>query len=257
MKKRPLLRIIGFENRQVDLGRIDLDLAEIGIERKVEGQIAFQAVLQVKADAGEQVAAGAERISLLAGAEGQLAHRIGHGLEMAAGADAADAGQAGEARNKTVLLLGHPGEIILLVLALDGALEIDPPDVFVLGREAQLVVGDAHLHRPALVVDLGRALPDPVPGAVVPFVVVQGPVDDRAGGIDAERIAAAPVEIGIDGEGEPVGIEVVVAAAEQADDLSRLGVVQPGGHVQRLVVDRRPRPRCVRWPACRPGDCAG
>jgi hypothetical protein len=122
-------------------------------------------------------------------------------------------------------------EIILLILALDGAHEIDSPEIFIAGGKAQLVVGNTHFHSPTQVVDLGRTLPDSIPGTVVPFVIIQRLVDDRAGWIDTELITAALVEIGVDREAEPVGIEHIIAAAEQTDDLSRLGIVQSGSHV--------------------------
>ncbi len=44
------------------------------------------------------------------------------------------------------------------------------------------------------------------------------------------------VEIGIDADGEPVGIGLAVAAAETLADLGRLGVVAEGGDVEGVVV---------------------
>ena len=65
-EKRSLLREERGRHRQVHLGRIGLDLSEIGINRRVEGEVRAHADLDVGADLALQVGAAVERIPRIA-----------------------------------------------------------------------------------------------------------------------------------------------------------------------------------------------
>ena len=236
----PLLLVVGLFVADIDDGRVDLDLAEIRIDREVEGQVAAEAALEVEAAAHRGFASVAERVA----GDGRAEHGPRQGerrnLEAAAGGDAREPGELGEVRDEPVLLLGHPGEMVLLVLALDHPLEIDAPDMDIPSLETELVEGDADLDRPAQVVDAGGALPDPVPGRVQIFIVEEGAVLDRTEGIDPEVVSAPAVVIGVEADVEPVGFDGLVAAAETADDLAGLGVGEPGGDIEIVAVEGDP-----------------
>ena len=236
----PLLLIIGLLVGDVDDGRIDLDLAEIGIDREVEGQIAAQPALEVEAAAGAEIAAGAEGVARLPGVEIGLRQAEGRDLEPAARGDARKPGELGEVRDETAFLLGDPGEMALFVLALDDPLEIDAPEIGVAPLEAELVEGDAHFDGPAEAVDPGGALPDAVPGRVELLVVGEGAVLDGAGRIDTEIVAAPAVVIGIEADVEQVGFGRLVAPPEAAGDPGGLGVEEAGGDVDVVAVESHP-----------------
>ena len=138
------------------------------------------------------------------------------------------------------LAFRHPGEGSPLVLALDDAGEVDAPDVFALLGKADLVEGDADLGHPAVADNGGFSFPDAVPRGVVVDVVGQGFVHDRTGRIDREEVARPFVVVGIDGEHEPVRIDLGIPPPEQADDALGVGIVAVGGHIERLVVVSHP-----------------
>ena len=203
-EKGPLLLVVSFLVGDVDDGRIDLDLAEVGIDREVEGQVAAEAAEEVEPRARVDSAPAAVGVAGLLGREGCLGEGERRDLEATAGRDAGEPREIGEARDKPALLLGHPGEMGLLVLAFDDPLELDAPDIDVAPLEPDLVEGDADLDRPAGLVDPGGALPDAVPGLVDLLVVGDRAVLDRAGGVDPEVIAAPAVVIGVDPDIEPI-----------------------------------------------------
>ena len=236
----PLLLVVGLFVADVDDGRVDLDLAEIRVDREIEGQVAAEAALEVEAAARPGFASGAERVAGDGRAEHGPRQDERGDLEAAARGDAREPGELGEVRDEPVLLLGHPGEVVLLVLALDHPLKIDAPDLDIAPPETELVEGDADLDRPALVVDAGGALPDPVPGLVGLLVVRQGAVLDRAEGIDPEVVPAPAVAIGVEADVEPVRFDGLVAAPETADDLAGLGVAEAGGDVEVIAVEGDP-----------------
>ncbi len=232
----PLFRVVGLLVADVDDGRVDLDLAEVGVDRGVEGQVALQAGLEVEAGVPAEVAPGPERVPGFLRARLGPARGIGGGLDPAAAVDVPDADEVGEARDQAALLLGLPGIPVGLLFPHDDALEIDGPEVSAALREPELVERDAHLERPAFAVDAGGAFPDAVPRRVHELVVIERPVHDRAGRIDGEEVAAPPVVIRVDPEVEPVRIDLVVAASEQPDDAVRPRIAAAGGDVEVLAV---------------------
>jgi hypothetical protein len=118
--------------------------------------------------------------------------------------------------------------------------QIDAPDIFVLFGEPDLVEGNSHLHGPALAVDGRFPVPDAVPGFVRIDIVGQGRVRDRIGRVDAEGVAGPLVIIGVDGEKEPIRVDLGVAPAQTADDFRGIGIPAESGHVDRLVVVGHP-----------------
>ena len=84
--------------------------------------------------------------------------------------------------------------------------------------------------------DGGLGLPDAVPGVVVVDVVGERGVGDGAGRVGVEGVAGALVEVRIDGDHEPVGVGLGVAAAHALADLGRVGVAAEGGDVEGVIV---------------------
>ena len=246
-EERPLLLVIGLLVADVDDRRIDLDLAEIGIDGQVQGQVALQSGLEVEARVGSPFPAGAERIARHDRLDVRAARGEGRDLQPPAAVDIPDPDQVGEPGNHPALLLGPPGQPGRFVLALDDALEIDAPCVGVPVLESELVEGNAHLDRPAPVVDAGRAVPDPVPNRIGLLVVRKCPVGDRAGRVDREVVAAAAVQVGIDAEIDPVGLDRLVAPAEAGNDELGPRIGHSGGDVEGVFVEGDPDRRLFRF----------
>ena len=163
-------------------------------------RLLFRPALKSKPALAGEFAAGPERIAGLRRAEAGLCRGVGNDLEPPARVDVADPDEVGEAGNETALLLGYPGEQVLLVLPLDVALEVDAPDIGVLLLEAELVEGDAHLHRPAR--SSIRAALSQMPSQVgsVLSSLKSVPSTIEPAGLTREEIAAPAVVIGIDAE---------------------------------------------------------
>ena len=85
-----------------------------------------------------------------------------------------------------------------------------------------------------------RALPDTVPGVVVPVVVEEGAVVLDAGSIDGEVEAGALVVVGIEEDVEPVGADPVVAPGELGPDRVGRRIEHLGGDVDGVVVEDDP-----------------
>src|SRR5262249_46461294 len=102
-----------------DLG-IHLDLAEIGIDRRVPSHAARDPYAQVAAAVPEQVRA-VERVAGLVQQVLALARDVGHELDRRAGRDAVEALEVGEARHESSLLARPIDDEVLLVPAREGA----------------------------------------------------------------------------------------------------------------------------------------
>ncbi len=236
----PLLLEVGLGVAQVDHGRVDLDLAEVGVERGVEGQAAGQAVLQVEAPlqrllrAVVEGVAGAGRGHLIAARD-----HVGQQRQVPARLQARQARQVGHARGQPGLFLGHQLEPALLVAALDAGHHVEGrrrPGGIAAGKP-QLRERQAQLEgRPALFAARDGRIPHAVPGAVVPRVVEQDRVALHAGGADLEVHAGLVVVGRVQVDPHQVGVGLGIAAPQAPHDLVRLAVLQDQQHVQGRVV---------------------
>jgi hypothetical protein len=91
-EERPLFRIVGFLVTDIDDRRVHLDLAEIGVDRGVEGQVTLQPGLEVEAGVAAEIVPRPERIPRLGRARRSPAGGVGVGLDTAAAVDIPDAG---------------------------------------------------------------------------------------------------------------------------------------------------------------------
>src|SRR5690606_19775107 len=140
-EERALLVELRLERREVDDRGVDLDLAEVRIERRVQRQVRREPVLEVEPERGEVVGAVAvrvgERRAVVAGSGRVLGARdaVRQQLEAAAAVDAADAREVAVARDAAALAPGREGEDGLLLPARDGPLELHAPHL--LGRSGE------------------------------------------------------------------------------------------------------------------------
>ena len=80
MKNGPLLGEERLGGREVDLRRVGLDLAEVGIDRRVEREVRAKARLQIGAGARAEVAALVERVSRIGVVVDASTHPATYGL---------------------------------------------------------------------------------------------------------------------------------------------------------------------------------
>ena len=217
-KKRPPLVEECLAVAQVHHGGIDFNLAEIGVDGGVEGQIRAQADFRVGAEPRVERRSVVERIAESVRCKCGAGRRVGHDLEPPRRLDALDPYQIRKARHEAPAIPRRVRDVVELVFARDVAPEIDPPHVLAALDEPQLGVGDPQLGGPPPRIPRHLTLPDAVPRVVVPVVVEERAVIERAGRIDPEVEAAALVVIGIDVDLEAVGIGALIAPCQARDD---------------------------------------
>ncbi len=133
----------------------------------------------------------------------------------------------------------HPPPAIELARALDVALEVHAPFLHARAGESELREGDAHLHRPSLLVDVRGDVPHGVPRIVGRGIVVGGDaIGAHAGGIDGESKGGAMVVVRVDVDAEEVAAGGRIPAAEPRDDARGVVVVQSRGDVERIAIVR-------------------
>ena len=172
-EERPPLLEEGLELREVDDGGVHLDLAEVRVERGIEGEAGRQAVLEIEAGAGEETRSVVEGRSLQHRRDELLAGRhVRQQLQRRGRVDAGNALETGHLRRQAGLVLADKPQPRRFVAALDDALDVDAPRVAVGVRKAQLRERDAHLEGPSACADFHRRRPHGVPGRVEEIVVV-------------------------------------------------------------------------------------
>src|SRR5690606_20324966 len=179
-EERALLVELRLERREVDDRGVDLDLAEVRVERRVQRHVRREPVLEVEPERGEVVGAIAVRV----GERRAIARRhrrvlrardaVRQQLEPAAAVDAADAGEVAVARDAAALAPGREGEDGLLLPSCDGALELDAPELLLASAEPELAERNPQLDAPAVRRDGGPGLPHGVPGLVALVLVPAG-----------------------------------------------------------------------------------
>ena len=157
----PLLRVEEAEAVEVDLLLVDLDLREVGVHRRVEGEARRDAPLEVAARGGRRVAGLPERRLL-----GGLPERVGQQLEVAL-RRGLEAGQGARPREpEQVVLAGERRPERALVAPAHVALQVQAPLAAALAPVAQRGERDRELGAPAEVAAARLHDPRPVPVAV-------------------------------------------------------------------------------------------
>ena len=81
-EKGPLLLVVGLIGREVELGRIDLHLTEVGVQCQIESQVALHPPLHVHTHVPVEAAGIVQGVSALLRLEGPLADNVGDDIEM-------------------------------------------------------------------------------------------------------------------------------------------------------------------------------
>ena len=208
----PLLLVEGLVGGEVDDGGVGLDLAEVGVEGRVEREVRGQADLGVEAERARAVGAAVR----LRGPGARLAERVGHELHVARLLQPADPVQLAQLVHAARVLARDQLPLVLFLVASDPAPGVHAPDLLVLGTEAQLVERDAELGRPALLVVRHLAVPDRVPGGVpLRLAVAEDQVDLAPARAEVELEARALVVVAVEADADHVDrepLEVVAAA---------------------------------------------
>ena len=106
----------GLEARQVHLGRIRLDLSEIGIDRRLERQVGAETHLRVQPDTSLEVRAGRERVAWIGVADHlRRARDVRQQLQAATRRDPVDAVQIAETGRPALLRPRHHRPVDFLV----------------------------------------------------------------------------------------------------------------------------------------------
>ena len=236
------------ERGEVDIGRVELYLAEIRVDRGVEGEVGADAVLQVQP--GPAVI-GVAVVEGVAGALGLVvttaSERVREQLEPLGNRDILQRHQVREARRETALLFPDEGEQRQLVLSLDPAREAHAPHLLPRGGEPQLGERNPQLDDPPERVDGRRRLPDRIPGIVGELAVASSQdVLLHARRVHDELERGPMIVVAVQQEAEFVAVGVGVAPSQPAHDAERLGVEQAHAHVQCVCIVDDPYLRGLR-----------
>src|SRR5690606_12080293 len=133
--------------------------------------------------------------------------------------DSRNAVQAAEARDE-VGAIGARNQrpLTSLAEALDLPRKMHTPGLLRRRREAEHAIRDPHLDDPSLVRDADRGIPDGIPRGVAaagrPILLADVLCPERivlhAGRVDRELKRRLAVALRIDGDGEPVGLHVLI-----------------------------------------------
>ena len=218
------------EAREVDLPLVRFGLREIG----VDGQHGRE----VRSDVLGHVQAGLEPGVTLLLASRNIGPKL-PALALAGPLKPAQEARLREVREPNVLT--GRGPAILLLLPLDLALHVEAPGVL-FRLEAQGLEGDRELGRPALVGATRRRVPDSVPVVGRSLLVIGDlPVAARSRRVHLEEEAVAPVEEGIEHDGDVVvDLEQRVAGELRRDNGSCLAVVADDAQVQVVRIEKDP-----------------
>ncbi len=231
-KERALLLEEGLEGGEVELGRVGLHLAEVGLQGTVQGEVGGDAVLEVRSEVSESVdavlAARSDRV-------GSAPHRVGEDLELARRGDVLQAHEGAEPAHEPALLAvpRHPRRV--LAAAMHIAVDLQPP-----GIEAGAVPDgrerDADLRVPAARVLGHLALPHRIPVVVALAVVIHIGVGLHAQRVHPEVVAGAAVVIRVDVDAHQIRVAELVAPGELLADLRRVLLRTGDREVDRILV---------------------
>ena len=144
-EERPLLGIERLERREIEDGGIRLDLAEVGVDGRVERDVRRQAQLQVGAG-GEILAAAEARVRQCS--LHVLGHDVRRQLDPTVGRDVADAVEPAQLRRESVAVGRVEGPGVAFGAPLEIAPDTEAEGVALPVRIAELGERDAELGRP-------------------------------------------------------------------------------------------------------------
>ncbi len=140
----------GFEGRQIDDGGIGLDLTEIGIDGRIEGELAADPVADVNAGARVELGAIEKGVTIVGRAGERAAQRVRTKLQTLGGTVDLDPFENGKLADQTLLQSRDQGELGFLIGAKPAAIEVDAPYLSFSRRFVpHLRQGNADFDRPA------------------------------------------------------------------------------------------------------------
>ena len=221
-----LLREEEGKTRQVHLAVVRLRLREVGVHGEGGGEVGGHVHEDVAAGLGLSRPIGRSSREVGPDVEAPALSRAGEPLE---------APRLGEVRDPDVAPRRRPA--VGLLPSRDVALDVEPPGRDLL-PEAQGLEGDGELCRPALAVDAGGRIPDPVPVEVEALAVVRDlALGPRAARGDRKEEAVAAVAEGVEDDHDVVvPLEVAVAAHLRGRDAGRVAVERADAEVEVVVV---------------------
>jgi len=189
-EKRTLLRIERLEHAEIHDRGIDLDLAEIGIDRAGERERRRQRVLQIETAVDALLLTIEQRIVAIGAREHVAARdRVRHDLQRTLAPDAFETAEVGEVRDETCVAFSRVDDAHPLVVAHRAARDVDAPRVHRLVGKAKLRERYAHFGDPAIRDDATLRLPHAIPASVLADVVEQNRIDLHVRRRDRECIA--------------------------------------------------------------------
>src|SRR5258708_4680514 len=145
-----------------------------------------------------------------------------------------------EPRRAARLRLAPPRPLVLLVVALAEAPDLQSPRLYRIAGEAELAVRNADLRCPSVGIDVRRGLPHRIPRRVTTRRADADVIALRSRRIQIEEGAAEVIVVPIDHELEVVRIEVVVATHQaRRHALCARAVVHLRAHVECVVVKKK------------------
>ena len=165
MKKGRFSGKEGLERRQVEHRRVYLNLAEVGVDRGVEGEVRGQSVLEVQANARGGPGVRVERAPPPGWPAMPSVRRRRAAVEVRGGGGNAQPGEVAKARRAAGGCLGRGDPVVLLVAPLRTTEppHLQPPRLHRIARKAELAERNPHLGRPSGAVDSPSPPPRPGP----------------------------------------------------------------------------------------------
>ena len=238
-EERPTLGVKRLERRQVDHGRVGLDLAEVRVDGRRHGQPRSQGVLDVGADRTAGVRRLVEGVSSFRGLRADLGHAVGHDFEALPASGELQPAQFAELRHETGAALRDERPRRGLVEPANLPDHAKPECVPLPGLEPQLRQRDPELRLPSLSVARHGDVPHGVPALVAVAVGEPVAVLLHAGRVYGELVRRAPVVIRVDDHSDPVRRRWRITPGPDAHDPVRLAIEGAHGHVdvRRVVGD--------------------
>ena len=199
-EKRAFFRKSRRKCREVHLRRISFDLPEVGVERRVEGQIGSETHPEIGADPGSEIPPVIERIRVIP--SGIHRRRSDHHREQfqpPAAADAVNTAEIAEPRGPRFFRSRNRHPIDSFIQRRNEAPDVEPPDVHRLIAEAELREWNPHFGRPPLGVDRRPGFPHRLVGVVEDLFLVAWvmAVVANARSAHAKRVRSSTIAIGV------------------------------------------------------------
>ncbi len=214
-------------------------MSEVGIDRGVDRQIRGEQVFHVGAYANLALRSGSERVGRICLHARGLRRSVREDLQVLRGCGNAQSVEVPIARRSALFVARPHGPLCGLVPAFDEPTNLQSKRLQRVARKAELTEGDAHFHRPAVLVESRLGHPHRIPAIVATRVGIALHVCAGSGGVDLKERHAQVVVKSVNDHLKKVRVEERIAPNNTADDaVCTPLVIQPRAHVQRGVVKK-------------------